>query len=241
MDRKRLLNNIADVHARITKAAIRAGRNPQDITLVAVTKQVTPEIMEWLIDSGIGHLGENKVLDARSKKDACRNSDRVQWHMIGHLQRNKVKEALRIFDRFHSVDNIGLAKELDQYAAKRWNDDPEALPPRRIPILLEVNISGEASKYGFQPQGLAEHFPGLLALPCLEITGLMTMAPQTNDMDLCRSCFRQLRLLAASLREKYVDMKSFRQLSMGMSQDFEVAIEEGATLVRIGSALFKEE
>ncbi len=233
-DFERLKDNVSQVQERIAQAAIRSGRQPGEITLVAVTKKVTPEIMEALVSLGIHHIGENRVQDAKEKKKRCQHAARQEWHMIGHLQRNKVKEALKIFDFFHSIASVSLAREISKYAA-------QVVPPdgSSVPVLLEVNVSGEVAKDGFAPEELEKDMSTLTSLPFLDIQGFMTMAPQTEDMKVCRECFQKLALLRRCLWEKYLGKSPKPRLSMGMSQDFEVAIEEGASWVRIGSALFQ--
>lgn len=203
-----------------------AGRKPEQVTLVAVTKQVTAEVIDALNELGIRHIGENRVQDGKAKKAACRHAGDLEWHLIGHLQSNKARHALDTFAMIHSLDSLELAQELSKRAR------------RSIPVLLEVNVSGELSKDGFAPPALEHNLDALMALPHLQISGLMTMAPQTADMSVCRFCFRSLRELAQRLQEKYGGRLLLPQLSMGMSQDFEVAIEEGATLVRVGTALY---
>lgn len=224
---ERLRVNVEEVKRRIAEAAARAGRLPADITLVAVSKTVGAETVAALIEMDVQHIGENRVPDAAAKKDICANATRARWHMIGHLQRNKVKEALSVFDFFHSIDSLRLAREISK----------RAIEP--VPILLEVNVSGEESKYGFSSESLAREIAELTALENLRIEGLMTMAPFTDDMSVCRACFRKLRELAERLRGESPETLVLPHLSMGMTNDFEVAVEEGATLVRIGSALFQ--
>lgn len=226
MDTDKLCANVREVQRRIRDSAVRAGRKAEEITLVAVTKTVSAEVVEALIDLGVNHIGENRVRDAGTKKRQCRGAGGVTWHMIGHLQRNKVKEALAIFDFFHSVDSVPLAQELNRRA------DPKS----RVPVLLEVNVSGESSKQGFEPRSLERELEALTALDHLEIQGLMTMAPLAADMTVCREYFRGLWQVAKRLRAEH----PVYHLSMGMSRDFEVAVEEGATMVRIGTAIFED-
>jgi len=213
--------NIDQVRERITRACQRVGRSPEEITIVVVTKTVEPPAIATAFKLGIRHFGENKVQEAEAKiRELSWLEPRPTWHMVGHLQTNKAKVAVEIFDIIHSVDSIRLAEVISRRAE------------RTIPILLEVNVAGEASKSGFP---LAEVEPALEAiarLPRLEIKGLMTIAPMVADAEQVRPIFRQLRLLRDSL--------GLKQLSMGMTDDFEVAIEEGATLVRIGRAIFGE-
>jgi hypothetical protein len=213
--------NIEQVRERIASACQRVGRSPDEVTMVAVTKMVEPSAIATAFELGIRHFGENRVQEAEGKIGQLSGLEpRPSWHMVGHLQTNKAKVAVEIFDIIHSVDSIRLAKVLSRRARKT------------LPILLEVNVSGEASKSGFP---LAEVEPALEAisrLPGLEIRGLMTIAPMVADAEQVRPIFQQLRSLRDSL--------GLEQLSMGMTDDFEVAIEEGATLVRIGRAIFGE-
>ena len=213
--------NIEQVRKRITRACQRADRSPEEITLIAVTKTVAPSAVATAYELGLRHFGENRVQEAEAKiGQLSALKPRPTWHMVGHLQTNKAQVAVAIFDIIHSVDSIRLAEVLSRRA------------PKTLPILLEVNVAGEASKSGFP---LAEVEPALEAitrLPQLEIRGLMTIAPMVADAEEVRPVFRKLRSLRDSLGLKH--------LSMGMTDDFEVAIEEGATLVRIGRAIFGE-
>ena len=213
--------NIDQVRERIAHACQRVGRSPDEITVVAVTKTVEPPAIATAFELGIRHFGENRVQEAVAKIGQLSGlKPHPTWHMVGHHQTNKAKVAVEIFDIIHSVDSIRLAEVISRRAE------------RTIPILLEANVAGEASKSGFS---LAEVEPALEAiarLPRLEIRGLMTIAPMVADAEQVRPIFRQLRSLRDSL--------GLKQLSMGMTDDFEVAIEEGATLVRIGRAIFGE-
>ncbi len=213
--------NIEDVRRRIELAAERAGRSPQEITLVAVTKTLPPSAVEAAFRAGVRHFGENRVQEAEQK--ICRLASlapRPTWHLVGHLQSNKAKTAVDIFDIIQSVDSVRLAETLSRHAKKT------------LPILLEVNVSGEASKYGFQTSDLATALKQITGLPNLRVEGLMTVAPAVSDPERVRPVFRRLREFAHDVGLKH--------LSMGMSDDFEVAIEEGATMVRIGRAIFGE-
>ena len=213
--------NIEEVRERIARACQRAGRPPDEITIVAVTKAVEPSAIADAFKLGIRHFGENRVQDAEEKiRQLSWLEPRPTWHMVGHLQSNKVKIAVEIFDIIHSIDSVRLAEAISRRTQKT------------IPILLQVNVSGETSKGGFS---IAEVEPALEAisrLPKIEIRGLMTMAPMVTDAEQVRPVFRKLRSLRDSFRLEH--------LSMGMTDDFEVAIEEGATLVRIGRAIFGE-
>lgn len=223
---QRVQDNIKAIRDRIANAASRSGRKSEEITLVAVTKTVGPELVEALRALGIEDIGENRVQDAAEKKHSNHAFGKMRWHMIGHLQRNKVREALKIFDLFHSVDSLNLAREINKRATAK------------ISVLLEVNISGEVSKNGFVPQQLSREIEEIISLENLQIQGLMTMAPLEAPMVECQKYFHNLHLLAIQLTEQYSILR-LPHLSMGMSRDFEYAICEGATMVRIGSALFE--
>jgi len=222
-----LADNLKALQDRIANACARAGRDPASVSLVAVSKGHPPETVCAAADLGITVFGENRVQEAKAKIPLC--PGRLKWHMIGHLQTNKVRDALALFDMIHSVDSLHLATEINT-AAERSS--------RFVPVLLEVNVAGESTKYGYNPDALLADLPMLNALPRLEIRGLMTMAPWTPDPERVRPVFKRLRELKAKCEE--ILGAPMEHLSMGMSGDFEVAIEEGATMVRIGTALFGE-
>ena len=228
-----LPDNLARVQDRIADAAARAGRQVAAITLVAVSKTHPVEALLAAYELGVRHFGENRVEEASLKLPAFKQvigDLAVVFHMIGHLQGRKADEAVALFDRVHSVDSVKLAQRLARFATKP------------LPILLEVNVSGEASKYGFDGARRAELFSAvetIAQLPNLQLDGLMTMAPLVADPQQARPVFRALRELRAEIEEHYPNIR-LPQLSMGMTDDFEVAIEEGATLVRIGRAIFGE-
>ncbi len=228
-----LQTNLALVRDRVANAAARAGRNADAITLVAVSKTHPVEVLLAAYELGVRHFGENRVEEASTKLPAFRQSisdPAVVFHMIGHLQSRKADAAVALFDRVHSVDSVKLAQRLARLATQP------------LPILLEVNLSGEASKYGFAGAQRAELFSAvetIAHLPNLQLDGLMTMAPLVGDPQQARPVFRALRDLRDELETCYPNLK-LPQLSMGMTDDFEVAIEEGATLVRIGRAIFGE-
>ena len=224
--REILAANISRVRECIAQAASKVGRNPEEITLVAVTKTVSVDIIAELAALGISDIGENRVHHGAAKRQALATLP-IKWHFIGHLQRNKVKQALASFDFYHSLDSTRLAQEM----ANR-------VDAGKISVLLEVNISSEDSKHGFSRLEVQSEIEKLLELPQLEIQGLMTMAPFTSDMAVCRHCFRELKNLAGELQRRYPKELKLRHLSMGMSQDYPIAVEEGATMVRVGSALF---
>lgn len=205
----------------IAAAAERGGRSPSDITMIAVTKTVNSQTIQQAFAAGIRHFGESRVQEAREKIPSLSHlHPRPVWHMVGHLQTNKAKVAVELFDMIHSVDSIKVAEAISQHAIKN------------ISVLIQVNIGSEVSKHGFAPNEVATAVREISRLPKLEIGGLMTIAPYTDDPEEVRPLFRSLRLMRDSLGLKH--------LSMGMSHDFEVAIEEGATLVRIGRAIFGE-
>jgi pyridoxal phosphate enzyme (YggS family) len=231
-----LRDNLLQVQARLAAAAARAGRDPDSITLVAVSKTQPVDVLIEAYRLGIRQLGENRVEEAAAKIPAFKqalNDSAVVFHMIGHLQGRKADEAVTLFDRVHSVDSVKLARRLDRFAAAQ---------NKTLPVTLEVNVSGEASKYGFDQARRDELFEaaGVIAtLPHLQLDGLMTMAPMVADAEETRPVFRGLRLLRDEIEACYPHIH-LPQLSMGMTDDFEVAVEEGATLVRIGRAIFGE-
>lgn len=220
-----LAANLEQVRRRIAAACERAGRDPASVTLLAVSKGQPPEVVRAAADLGLTLFGENKVQEARAKIPLC--PGRLRWHLVGHLQTNKARDAVQWFEMIQSVDSLRLAEELQKQADKA---------ARTVPVLLEVNVAGEASKFGYRPEQLLEELPALNALPRLEIRGLMTLAPWTPEPEKVRPVFRRLRELKAECEQRLG--APLEHLSMGMSGDFEAAIEEGATLVRLGTALF---
>lgn len=220
-----LAANLEQVRRRIAAACARAGRDPGSVTLLAVSKGQPPEMVRAAAELGLTLFGENKVQEARAKIPLC--PDRLRWHLVGHLQTNKARDAVQWFEMIQSVDSLRLAEELQKQAEKA---------AKTVPVLLEVNVAGEASKFGYRPEQLLAELPALNALPRLEIRGLMTLAPWTPEPEKVRPVFRRLRELKTECEQRLG--APLEHLSMGMSGDFEVAIEEGATLVRIGTALF---
>jgi pyridoxal phosphate enzyme (YggS family) len=211
--------NIRDVNRRVARACERSHRSPDEITLVVVSKEVGISAIRAAFDCGIRDFGENRVQEAENK--IAQLSDlktEVVWHMVGHLQSNKAKAAVGLFDIIHSVDSIKLAEILSRRAEKR------------LPVLLQVNVSGEAAKGGFAVSEVESAVERIMQLPNLEVMGLMTIAPLVADIEKARPVFRELREQRDSLGLKH--------LSMGMTDDFEVAVEEGATMLRIGRAIF---
>jgi hypothetical protein len=211
--------NLDRVRERVAKAAERAGRRASDVLLVGVSKTVEVVRILQAIEAGVPALGENRVQEAKEK--IAEIGRPVPWHLIGHLQTNKVRDALEIFDVIHSLDRLDLAKELDKRARARG---------RTVDTLVEVNLAGEASKGGVAPDGLDALLAAVAAMSTLKVRGLMAIPPEAKEPDDSRVWFRALRKLA--------ERHGFRELSMGMSGDFEVAIEEGATMVRVGTAIF---
>ena len=219
--------NLNAVQQRIEAACARAGREPASVILVAVTKGHPPEVVCSAAALGLSLFGENKVQEAKAKIPFC--PGKVRWHMVGHLQTNKCRDAVGLFEMVQSVDSLHLAEELNQRAEQA---------SKTLPVLLEVNAVGEASKFGYHPEQLLADLAQLNALPRLELHGLMTVPPWTLEPEKVRPVFHQMRELKARCEQALG--VPLPHLSMGMSGDFEVAIEEGATMVRIGTALFGE-
>jgi PLP dependent protein len=222
-----IAENLERVREQITQAAARAGRAVNEIELVAITKTHPAEKVREAVEAGYTLFGESRVQEARAKIPELPSN--LRWHFVGHLQKNKIRHALPLFELFHGVDSLALAQEIDRIAAE------EGAHPR---ALLEVNVAGEGSKFGFKAETLRAEIGSLLALPRLSIEGLMCIPPLAEDAEASRKFFEQLRELRNSL-EKEFDVK-FPHLSMGMTQDFSIAVEEGATLVRVGTAIFGE-
>ena len=209
--------NLARVRERIARAAERAGRRAEDVLLVGVSKTVDLDRIRRAIEAGVPALGENWVQEARGK--IAKLGHPVPWHLIGHLQTNKARDAVEQFDVVQSLDRLDLARELDKRARARV-----------VETLVEVNVGGEASKSGVMPDGLGALLEAIAALPSVKVRGLMAIPPEGKEPDDSRVWFRALRKLG--------EQHGLRELSMGMSGDFEVAIEEGATIVRVGTAIF---
>ncbi len=219
--------NIARIRARIAEAAARSGRQPDRVLLVAVTKSVGPEVIRDAVAAGLRVFGENRVQEARDKIPLVPG---VSWHLVGSLQRNKVKEALRLFHLIHSVDSLPLAEEISQQALHADANHPAE-------ILIQVNISAEPQKRGVSPDGTADLVTRVLRLPGARVRGLMGIAPRVEEPGRARPFFTRLRETRDRVNAR-VPGAGLAELSMGMTDDFEVAIEEGATMVRIGRALF---
>ena len=220
-----LAENLAAVQSRIAAACGRSGRHPAEVTLLAVSKNHPAEAVAEAVGLGLTTFGENRVQEAKAKIPL--SPSRARWHFIGHLQSNKARDAAALFGTIESVDSLALAEELQKQAEKQ---------AKTLKVLLEVNVAGESSKFGWVPDQLFESLGAFHALPRLELHGLMTIAPYATDAEKVRPVFRRLR----ELRDRCADRLGapLPVLSMGMSGDLEVAIEEGATIVRVGTALF---
>lgn len=224
-----LLDNVADVEKRIQNACDRAGRDRSEVTLVAVSKTKPVSDIREVMKSGIVDYGENKVQELCDKYEILPKN--LRWHMIGHLQRNKVKYLPGKTVLIHSVDSLRLAEEIEKDFSKKGMD---------ADILIEVNVAREASKFGTFTDEVTELVMEIAKLPHLHIQGLMTIAPYTEDPESNREYFRKLRQLSVDIKQKNIDNVSMSHLSMGMTGDYEVAIEEGATLIRVGTGIFGE-
>ncbi|AEE91630.1 conserved protein of unknown function [Tepidanaerobacter acetatoxydans Re1] len=222
-----LEENIANIKSRIKFAAERAGRNPENIDIVAVTKTIPPEIIQKAVDSGLVLLGENRVQEARDKKELVNGN--VQWHLIGHLQRNKVKMALGLFSMIQSIDSLPLAEEIQKRAEQIQ---------QTVDVLVQVNIGREKTKYGVDPDNTKSFIEKIALFPNLRVRGLMAIAPFKQNPEDVRPYFRQLREIFKNIKQTHIDNVNMEYLSMGMSNDFEVAVEEGANMVRIGTGIF---
>lgn len=224
------LRNAAErVERRIEAACARSGRRREDVRVIAVTKYVQAEQAEAAADAGYLHLGENRWQDARGKWEALSRRGDIVWHFIGHLQTNKVKDVLGKFDMFHSLDRLSLAEEIGKRAERLGIV---------VPCFVQVNVSGEATKHGLSPAELIPFLNRLSSFESIDVVGLMTMAPHEEDPERTRPVFRALRELMREANKAGAYRKPLAELSMGMSNDFEVAIEEGATWVRLGTVLF---
>jgi pyridoxal phosphate enzyme (YggS family) len=224
---KSIAEHLERVRAQIAQAAAKAGRAADDVELVAISKTHDAAKVREAIEAGQTLFGESRVQEARVKIPELPSN--LRWHFVGHLQKNKIRHALPLFELIHSVDSLALAQDVNRVA------EEEGLHPR---VLLEANVAGEGSKFGFKPEQLRAEIESLLAFSRLSILGLMTIPPIAEEAEASRKYFIQLRELRDRLQiEFHVDLA---QLSMGMTQDFAVAVEEGATLVRVGTAIFGE-
>ena len=220
-------NNLEIINKKIRKAALKVNRNPEEIKLVAVTKTATTEQIEEAINAGVKIIGENRVQDAK-KKYQIFTAD-VEWHLIGHLQTNKAKYAVEIFNCIHSVDSIKLTQEIDKRSLQFG---------KIMDVLVEVNVSGEETKYGIKSEEVETFLKEISEFPRIRIRGLMTIAPIAEDKEEVRPYFRKLRELSEKIKSKNIENIKMDYLSMGMTEDFEIAIEEGANMVRIGRGIF---
>lgn len=223
-------NNLEVVRTRIAKAAKRAGRLPETVRLIAAGKGVTAERLKEAIECGIDIIGENRVQEALEKIDKIREIEtKVSWHMIGRLQRNKVRDVVGRFDLIHSLDSRPLAEEIDKWAGRRGLIQK---------VFLEVNIGSEETKGGVMPDRALDLIKEVSLYNNISLKGLMTVPPWSEDPEGSRRFFRILKELAKDIAKEGIDRVSMEELSMGMSDDFEIAVEEGATFVRIGRAIF---
>jgi PLP dependent protein len=222
-----IAENLERIRGQIAQAAAKAGRAVEDVELVAISKTHDAAKVREAIDAGQILFGESRVQEARVKIPELPSN--LRWHFVGHLQKNKIRHALPLFELIHGVDSLALAQDINRIS------EEDGLHPR---VLLEVNVAGEGSKFGFKPEQLRAEIESLLAFSRLSILGLMTILPIAEEAEASRKYFVQLRELRDRLQiEFHVDLA---QLSMGMTQDFAVAVEEGATLVRVGTAIFGE-
>ncbi len=219
--------NLDSIQQRIAAACVRAGRDVNSVTLLAVSKTHPPETIRAAVDCGQLLFGENKIQEAKAKIPLC--PGKARWQFIGHLQSNKVRDAVQLFEMIQGVDSLAIAQEISKRAEQA---------AKTMPILLEVNVAGEGSKFGYAPEKLLAQLNELNALPRIEIHGLMAIPPYATVPEKARPYFKKLREL--KLQCEQILGAPLPQLSMGMSGDFEVAIAEGATLVRVGTALFGE-
>ena len=261
-----LSENLARIRMRIQQACRRSGRDPASVTLVCVTKGIPAETIRRVVTLGVADLGENRVQEARAKQlatgyklqasgldvqPAACSLPHVRWHLIGHLQRNKAKDAVELFQAIHSVDSRALAEELNRQAAKHapssklqapsGNLQPAACSLEPLEVFVQVNVSGETTKFGCRPDEAVALAQTVAQLSHLRLKGLMTLAPFSEDPERARPHFGRLRELRDGLATSLSLEPSTLSLSMGMSQDFEVAIEEGADVVRIGTAIFGDQ
>jgi pyridoxal phosphate enzyme (YggS family) len=224
-----IIENIQRVQREIALACQRALRNPEEIELVAVSKGVPAAAVRQAVEAGVRKIGENRVQEAEGKIESLGGI--CEWHMIGHLQTNKVRKALGLFDVFQSIDSLRIAEEIHRRAEEL---------DRTVPVLVEVNTSDEPTKYGFSPKESLPALQAICRLGRLDVRGLMTIGAWTEDEAVVRGCFRTLRELSVAIERELGNEVSMDVLSMGMTDDFEIAIEEGSTMVRIGRAIFGE-
>ena len=221
--------NLKEVEEKIQKACLRSGRDPKEVTLIAVSKTKPVSMIEEVYTEGIRDFGENKPQELKEKYDLMPKD--INWHMIGHLQRNKIKYVVDRACMIHSIDSIRLAQAVEEEAAKR---------EKVIPVLLEINIAREESRFGFLEEEVYDALEIISKLPHLRIEGLMTIAPFVENAEENRVHFKNLRKLSVDIKQKNIDNVNMCNLSMGMTGDYEIAIEEGATFVRVGTGIFGE-
>ena len=221
--------NLKEVEANIQAACQKSGRSRRDVTLIAVSKTKPVSMIREAIEEGIAEFGENKPQELREKCDTL--PENLHWHMIGHLQRNKVKYVVGRACLIHSVDSFALAEEISKEAVKKGLE---------MPVLIEVNVAGEESKFGVSPEETEDLIRRIAPLPGIKIRGLMTIAPFVENAEDNRPVFQKLRKLAVDIKSKNIDNVIMCDLSMGMTGDYQVAVEEGATMVRVGTGIFGE-
>lgn len=227
MNDKTIIQNLKHVHDHIDKACVRSGRESADVQLIAVSKTKPVSMLLEAYEAGERHFGENKVQELIEKYELLPKD--IKWHMIGHLQRNKVKYLVDKVYMIHSVDSLRLAEEINKEALRIG---------RRIPVLIEVNVAGEETKFGVAPAELEALLREIAPLPAIEISGLMTIAPFVTDAEENRRYFTMLKQLSVDIDRKNIDNVNMSVLSMGMTGDYEVAVEEGAGYVRVGTGIF---
>lgn len=226
---KRISQNLLRVSQNIRDAALRSNRDPDEITLVVVTKTWSSEIICVAADLGLSHFGENRIQEAAPKIEQIRQDyDNLSWHMIGHLQSNKARSAVEYFDFVQSIDSLKIAQKISNHATELQ---------KNIDVLLEINISGESTKFGIDPEDVFKLAKEVKGLPYLDLKGLMTIGPMTDDIREVRKSFRRMKKIFDILRQQHSEQE-INVLSMGMSDDYEIAIEEGSTMVRLGRAIF---
>lgn len=223
-----LKENYLEVRRKIDEACKRVGRDPKEVTLISVGKTKPVEMLEEVYAAGSRDFGENKVQEMCDKIEVMEKD--IKWHMIGHLQRNKVKYIVDKVYLIHSVDSLRLAEEIDIQAAKKGVD--------KVPILIEVNAAHEISKFGVSPEDVKQLVTEISTLKHVSVKGLMTVAPYVDDKEDNRAIFHQIKDLSVDIKNENIDNVSMEVLSMGMTNDYEIAVEESATLVRVGTAIF---
>lgn len=220
--------NVERVQERIQRACERSGRAPSEVHLIAVSKTKPAESVREAYAAGLREFGENRVQEAAAKRQELSDLD-ITWHLIGHLQSNKARQACQLFNWIQSVDSLHIAQRIDRFAAEFG---------RKMPVLIEVHLGEEASKFGVEEDEVLRLAEKVGALPSIELRGLMVLPPYLDDPQDVRPYFRRLREMGARIEAEQLPGVSMRELSMGMSHDFEIAIEEGATIVRVGTAIF---